>query len=1056
MNHNSIVNEIATAENLILAWRKVEQSFHHGDVWFDEIEISKFKFELIENIKRISEQILKKTYKLKPIYPAPFPKGNDKDGNKQVRQSFYINVEDQVVWMAVINIIGKKFETQMPAWSYGNRLNVAVWKEKGKWTFGDINNSSTRFYRKWNQSWPLYRKQLLVSIKKMAYESFDKKSKLADDELDIINENNSINDKHKYLKLRYLENNYFSKSEKNNRNLYWAGIDLEKFYQKVNINNIETIICKSYKNDEDFCWLIKQLTKFKINKLNYSKEELKYIQLDQKFSGLPTGLIVAGFLANVFFLETDKKIEEKLDRNRNIIHFRYVDDHIFVATSPQILYNWIIEYNRLIKDKGLNINLKKIEPEGIRPLFIEENETIELTIKEKIEKNASLDVSYPSPLMTETLQKISELSDICLDLLSDSEFEMVFKDLQMLMVTDIPEQEIKKNTRISFACSMLTRMITNYDCNLEEIYKLRKEWIERVNDYVKKFSEDERKKKEKRISSMYQIAFSNGIIEDKDINDLKKQCRGIRDLNIKTIENLKETIASNKLASVQRKKKIYKLLEKAIIEVPEKSRIWIRAFDFCTYNSPEYIKNVYNLLHQLHDEEILHNLGCEYLFAMIHVRMAYNIFRAINRLLEDNYSNPTQKEIDKSYLNEVTKINIYDNNNHYMVRNSISILNKAKQLYVDFQEQLGLNNIRVQGKFTDAIYYNNEKLPFNFWMLWGMEKINSKNPVIHQKFKNIFRNHIKNINPTDKFFLPLICRCLSDLKEADYNQIHFDHSFKLPKNFNHFEFFYNLKNLPEAQNFGYHFTGYEKFIEFKCNNNDDKEVNLVKWIDYINIENHVSKLDIRYSEFLATKITYAITNEALNMLPIKKNFKLHPLSIIINTDDGKITEIKNWQDWIYQNIKIKIKQNRYIDDSIYRYTQNILNGTPKNEDSMVYAIGMIFLQLLTKQKNLPWIIYRPEFGFEWEPILNNIMRSGEISSKNYEIIHTCLSAKNRELLRIMKQDENSPCFRPTDKEPYKGLQDLSKDLKESIDSMMLNMVSVSNNETRQLTVIDLK
>lgn len=50
--------------------------------------------------------------------------------------------------------------------------------------------------------------------KKMAYESFDKKSKLADDELDIINENNSINDKHKYLKLRYLENNYFSKSEK--------------------------------------------------------------------------------------------------------------------------------------------------------------------------------------------------------------------------------------------------------------------------------------------------------------------------------------------------------------------------------------------------------------------------------------------------------------------------------------------------------------------------------------------------------------------------------------------------------------------------------------------------------------------------------------------------------------------------------------------------------------------------------------------------------------------------------------------------------------------------
>lgn len=34
---------ICSKENLILAWRRVENSYQHGDVWFDELEISAFK-----------------------------------------------------------------------------------------------------------------------------------------------------------------------------------------------------------------------------------------------------------------------------------------------------------------------------------------------------------------------------------------------------------------------------------------------------------------------------------------------------------------------------------------------------------------------------------------------------------------------------------------------------------------------------------------------------------------------------------------------------------------------------------------------------------------------------------------------------------------------------------------------------------------------------------------------------------------------------------------------------------------------------------------------------
>lgn len=192
---DSIIYEVANIENLILAWRKVEQSFHHGNVWFDEIEISKFKFLLIDNVRRIRQELLDGTYNLKPLLPAPFPKGNDAEGNLQVRQSFLVSVEDQVVWMAVVIVIGPVFEREMPAWSYGNRLNNKVWKEDGTWKIGDVMKSSTRIYRPWNRSWPLYRKQLAASLKCMALANIKDIPALTEDEQQIADENNSIQEK---------------------------------------------------------------------------------------------------------------------------------------------------------------------------------------------------------------------------------------------------------------------------------------------------------------------------------------------------------------------------------------------------------------------------------------------------------------------------------------------------------------------------------------------------------------------------------------------------------------------------------------------------------------------------------------------------------------------------------------------------------------------------------------------------------------------------------------------------------------------------------------------
>ena len=68
-----------------------------------------------------------------------------------------------------------------------------------------------------------------------------------------------------------------------------------------------------------------------------------------------------------------------------------------------------------------------------------------------------------------------------LDLLSPNEFSMVFRDLQMLLVTDFPEQEIKKGTRTSFACTMLSRLTSDINVDYDKIHRLRKQWLEYVS-----------------------------------------------------------------------------------------------------------------------------------------------------------------------------------------------------------------------------------------------------------------------------------------------------------------------------------------------------------------------------------------------------------------------------------------------------------------------------------------------------------------------------------------------------------------------------------------------
>ena len=80
----------------MLAWRKLERAFNHGDVWFDELVISAFRMNLVRNLETISRQLVEGTYKMNPIQPIPFPKGGIEKDKFKVRQSFFIDFRDQL------------------------------------------------------------------------------------------------------------------------------------------------------------------------------------------------------------------------------------------------------------------------------------------------------------------------------------------------------------------------------------------------------------------------------------------------------------------------------------------------------------------------------------------------------------------------------------------------------------------------------------------------------------------------------------------------------------------------------------------------------------------------------------------------------------------------------------------------------------------------------------------------------------------------------------------------------------------------------------------------
>ena len=1028
----------------MLAWRRVENSFKHGNIWYDELELAAYKFNLVNNLEKLSDVLLKGTYQMRPIKPAPYPKGCKKldkemqngDGIGQevelrIRQSFAINIEDQLVWMAICGVLGPYFEEQMPAWSYGNRLYLNTWKDKdGHWINGVYRTTSVNFYRKWTQGWPLYRHSLSACIKRMAFpqENITAGGVYQVDDILAIEENAAqVN---QAFKLKYLDKDYFTGEKK--EKLYYVALDLTKFYPHVKMAKIGTIIKTRFNNQcEEFYNLIDAITNFEISyesqgKLEFTETELKEMDLDCEvcFDGLPTGLIVAGALANIYMLELDRKVDARLSREieHHILHFRYVDDHLMLSDDKSKLESWKNWYIGELDALGLDINNEKTEEDVI-------------------------DSYYPTPLLTHTLHKISDIAKQPLDLLNGNEFNMVYRDLQMLLVTEFPEQEIKKSTRTSFACTMLSRLVSDINVDYDNIHKQRRKWLSFVDEKTEDSSDN-------RVM-LRSLVFTN----EKDYPELL-------DTNFKKligeegceIYNLVLKAIGESRAKIQdTKKSIFNLLVYALKETPDKPSMWLKVMDFCIFHYPDKIATIYKVLNMLKNKERqgLHPLGHEYIWASLNIHLALRIVKAIYRQTSDGYKNPIMRENDFYFLEKITNdLGVFKGNGHYLVSDSMFILGKAKQL-LGFCRAKGDEIANMRQAFLEPVEYHGVILDASYWLLWAIERFNHGNPQNNLKIPPFIVESLVYANQDSPYFIQLLFSCTSQVGLSAFGKI-------------------NIRklNLSSGQidNVMLSSLGHEdrykeivKSLKLKTDrlykNSTQSQMTLLEWIMRVRslecgTENVLANAVC--SEYAATVIMKNIVKFFVDKIEHLDGYSIHPAAITLNKKE--CIDDSLWENWLSDKKKIYIQCKNNIDDTLYRYLAK-LSDDYRKEWGVIYGLGILFLQMLTKEYTMPWVFNRPEYGFEWESVLHQLLSKGKVSSANYKIVAACLSVEDKETLKLKRiLDVSSVVFEnpSTTDTKIDSLEELLAKIEQSLQELRANQISVANRETRQLVMIKLK
>ncbi|MBL8277364.1 MAG: RNA-directed DNA polymerase [Pelomonas sp.] len=358
----------------------------------------------------------------------------------------------------------------MPVWSYGNRLFRSAWIEEGHHgkkirKIGPYRHSSGRIYRPFQQAWPLFRRHIALGVSAAAH-GHSKADNLDDDEREELELQHRMQ---RADRCPFVLADYWTRlpTDSNKDGIYWASVDLEKFYPSIPLTACVDAISQSVPPDlrPEVQRLLKTLTQLPLDLEGWTDAELKHIELDasrKTFRRIPTGLMVSGFLANAALLPVDQEVARTLPRGR-VAHFRYVDDHVILAKTFEELVKWLDYYKDVIHrlGSGASINPAKTEPKALGELLGTSDTSKRAAGSDpwnRAQEECRLDPEFPTPLMTKTIALVSAIGRTDFTALEGNELSILSQQLEHLLLVDVPEAEMPARTRLAFAATRLARV----------------------------------------------------------------------------------------------------------------------------------------------------------------------------------------------------------------------------------------------------------------------------------------------------------------------------------------------------------------------------------------------------------------------------------------------------------------------------------------------------------------------------------------------------------------------------------------------------------------------
>jgi len=293
------------------------------------------------------------------------------------RAYFQVAFRDQVAWTAVVNVVGPIVDANMPAWSYGNRLFRSIWVQPDpdgvrRRKIGHYRHASGHLYLPFGQSWPVFRRHVYLTTRAMVSRTklpeLDERTK---EEMDL-QEQLAAEHRCPFLMQEYWRGR---RPPGKQEWLYWCSVDLEKFYPTVRLSVVHDNIVRQLPEQwrSDASRLLESMLRFRLNLNEWTNDDLDKMGIrsgTRSFRHIPTGLYVAGFLANAGLLSVDRDVVKHL-KDHSVAHFRFVDDHIVLAYTFDDLVAWVRQYMTILADShtGVKVNWGKVEPKELASFF---------------------------------------------------------------------------------------------------------------------------------------------------------------------------------------------------------------------------------------------------------------------------------------------------------------------------------------------------------------------------------------------------------------------------------------------------------------------------------------------------------------------------------------------------------------------------------------------------------------------------------------------------------------------------------------------------------------